>query len=254
MSISLDSLEQRIIGALIEKQYTVPDTYPLTLQALVAACNQKNNRDPQLTVEDYEVEGALRALMDRDWIVRLEREGSRAMRYAHQAKEQLGVEKHELALLSELLCRGPQAPGALKTRAGRMAHVPGAGEVAARLAAMAARPIPYVQELPKRPREQACRWRHCLGPMHADHAGDGDETVEAGRAGTPATRWGAEAHVAPGAPSSGPSAPAEPRWAERPEARLKSTFSGKPNTIEAARSSTKSKPCLRNTRSSTTRR
>ncbi|MDF1701850.1 MAG: DUF480 domain-containing protein, partial [Planctomycetota bacterium] len=120
MAIELDTLEQRIIGALIEKKLTTPDQYPLTLQALVAACNQKSNRDPKMDVEAYEVEGAIRALMDRGWVSRVERFGSRAMRYGHEAGSQLGVDKADLAILQELLCRGPQAPGALKTRCNRM--------------------------------------------------------------------------------------------------------------------------------------
>jgi uncharacterized protein YceH (UPF0502 family) len=111
MAIELDTLEQRIIGALIEKQLTVPDTYPLTTKSLVAACNQKSNRDPFMSVEDYDVEGAVRSLMDKGWVTRQEPFGGRAMRYAQEARQQLGVEVEDLALLSELLCRGPQAAG-----------------------------------------------------------------------------------------------------------------------------------------------
>jgi len=192
MSIRLDTLEQRIVGVLIEKALTVPDGYPLTLNSLISGCNQKSNRDPQMNVEDYAVEGALRALMDGDWVVRYERDGGHVMRYAHQAKEQLGVEVADLAILAELLCRGPQSPGELKTRASRMSPFASPTDVEDRLRDLAARPTPYVVELPRRPRERMKRWRHLL---------DGSSPEEA---------LGAEAHapvVTPTAPVVTPAIP-----------------------------------------------
>jgi len=178
--LDLDRLEQRVVGVLIEKEMTVPDTYPLTLNALVAGCNQKNNREPQMQVEDYEVEGALRALMDRGWVTRQERDGGRTHRYQHEAREQLGTDDVDLALLSELLCRGPQAPGALVPRVSRMQPVASAAEIERRLEALAARPVPYVARMERRPREQQARWRHLLGgpadageePMFASASSD----------------------------------------------------------------------------------
>jgi uncharacterized protein YceH (UPF0502 family) len=178
MSIELDTLEQRIIGVLIEKELTVPDAYPLTVNALVAGCNQKSNRDPMMTVEDYDVEGALRSLMDKAWVTRREGHSSRVMRYAHEAGTQLGVGKPDLAILCELLCRGPQAPGALKTRCGRMHAFSSPDEVEARLAELSLRPVPYVLELERRPRERQARWEHCLGkassPTHSPSHADAD--------------------------------------------------------------------------------
>ena len=170
MPLDLDRLEQRIVGVLIEKQLTVPDSYPLTVNALVAGCNQKNNRDPQMTVEDYEVEGAIRSLMEKDWVREMDKAGGRAMRYEHVAGDQLGVEVADLAILAELLVRGPQGPGALKTRASRMKAFASPADVEARLRTLAARPVPYVRELPKRPREHACRWMHLLGPQPEEDA------------------------------------------------------------------------------------
>ncbi len=82
MPLDFDRLEQRILGVLIEKEMTVPETYPLTLGSLVAGCNQKSNREPQMSVEPYEVEGALRSLMDREFVVRMERAGGRTPRSA----------------------------------------------------------------------------------------------------------------------------------------------------------------------------
>lgn len=173
MSLRLDTLEQRIVGVLIEKALTVPDGYPLTLNSLIAGCNQKSNRDPQMSVEDYAVEGALRALMDSDWVVRYERDGGHVMRFAHQAKEQLGIDVPDLAILGELLCRGPQSVGELKTRASRMSPFASPAEVEGRLRDLAARPTPYVVQLPRRPRERMQRWQHLLdgaSPEEALHA------------------------------------------------------------------------------------
>jgi len=170
MPLDLDALEQRILGVLVEKEKTVPETYPLTLNALVAGCNQKSNRDPQMHVEPYEVEGALRSLMDRGFVVHMEKAGGRAVRYEHRMKEQLAVDDAELAILAELLNRDNQSPGELKTRASRMHPFATPGEVEARLGDLAARPVPFVERLERRPREHAARWRHLLRKAGASAA------------------------------------------------------------------------------------
>ena len=197
MAIELDTLEQRVIGVLIEKALTVPESYPLTLNALVAGCNQKSNRDPVLSVEDYDVEGALRSLMDRGWVTRHEPYTGRVNRYAHEARTQLGVEAEDLAILSELFCRGPQAPGALKTRASRMRHFDSSAQVEDRLREMAERPVPYVERMEKLPRERQPRWRHLLGKDSAVAVAPAESEAEAPtleaaappmQAATPATR------------------------------------------------------------------
>jgi uncharacterized protein YceH (UPF0502 family) len=208
MALDLDTLEQRVIGALIEKGLTVPDAYPLTLNALVAACNQKSNRDPAMEVEAYEVEGALRALMDRDWVTRREPAGGRTMRYAHEAHVQLAVDEADLAILSELLCRGPQAPGALKTRAARMHPFASPEEVEARLRALAARPVPYVEQLPLQPRERQARWSHRLGrPGDADATAPAEAPAEAPKRAV-APVWMSAAGPAPDvAPATGAATP-----------------------------------------------
>src|SRR5688572_18186650 len=105
MPIALDPTERRIVGSLAEKQLSVPEAYPLTLNALVLACNQKSNRDPETSLTEGEVQGALHALMDRGWVVRLELAGARTVRYEHRMGEQLGVDERDLALLVELLLR-----------------------------------------------------------------------------------------------------------------------------------------------------
>lgn len=174
MPLAFDQLEQRILGTLIEKEMTVPDTYPLTLVSLVSGCNQKSNREPLLTVEPYEVEGALRSLMDRGFVEQMERAGGRTPRYEHRLREQLAVDAADLAILSELLNRGPQAPGELKTRLERMHRFASPAEVEARLLELAKRPVPYVRRLERRPREHAPRWMHLLAkeaPPEPESAG-----------------------------------------------------------------------------------
>ena len=209
MPLDLDRLEQRIVGVLIEKQMTVPDLYPLTVNALVSGCNQKNNRDPQMAVEDYEVEGALRSLMDKDWVREMDKAGGRTLRYEHVAGDQLGVEPADLAILAELLNRGPQSPGELKTRASRMKPLASPAEVEARLKALAARPVPYVQVLPRRPREHAARWMHLLGPRGAEPEGEPEEGTPAAAVERAAPRPAGPSPVAP-APDEDPAA-----WVER---------------------------------------
>ena len=174
MAIDLDRLEQRIVGVLIEKQMAVPDSYPLTLNAIVAGCNQKNNREPRMAVEPYEAEGALSSLMEKGWVRRLDMEGGRVLRFEHRAAEQLGVEDVELVMLTELLIRGPQTPGELKTRAGRMKPQGSPADVEQRLGDLAGRPVPYVRRLERRPREHAARWEHCLGA-----SGEAEEAADA---------------------------------------------------------------------------
>lgn len=209
MAIDLQELEQRIVGVLIEKQMTVPDTYPLTMNSLIAGCNQKSNRDPRMEVMDWEVEGALRSLMDKGWVVRVEPVVGHAMRYAHQAKEQLGVSPEDLAVFAELLCRGPQTPTELKTRCARMAYVGGPADVTERLHQLADRPSPYVTRLPKRPREKMQRWCHLLDGRSADEAVAGFSEGASSGAAPAASAPAAAAPSAP-APAAPPAAPTPP--------------------------------------------
>jgi uncharacterized protein YceH (UPF0502 family) len=163
MPIALDPTERRIVGSLVEKQLSVPESYPLTLNALVLACNQRSNRDPETSFTEAEVSGAVQALMDRGWVARLELVGGRTVRYEHRMREQLGVDEHEAALLAELLLRGPQSSQELKTRGSRMRDFATPQEVERRLEGLASRPVPYVRLLDRRPGERVQRWEHLLG-------------------------------------------------------------------------------------------
>jgi uncharacterized protein len=182
MSLALDTTERRVLGSLIEKEMTVPESYPLTINSLVAACNQKSNRDPETEYAEHEVVGALRALMHRSWVNELERSGSRTPRFAHRAREMLAVDDVEVAILTELLLRGPQSAMELKTRASRMKPLASPEEVERRLEALAARSVPYVRLLGRRPGERVPRWEHLLSkettggaPVRGDPAGAASE-------------------------------------------------------------------------------
>ena len=159
----LDRTGQRIVGVLLEKELAVPDAYPMTLNALLAGCNQKSNRDPEMALESFEVAGALMALQESGWVVKIE--GGRAEHYRHEVDDKFGIDDRAKAVLAELLVRGPQAPGSLKSRVGRMGFHGSADEVAAVLGSLLEWPgKALVEQLEKRPRERDRRWRHTLGP------------------------------------------------------------------------------------------
>ncbi|HEB51778.1 MAG TPA: DUF480 domain-containing protein [bacterium] len=161
--IELDRTEARIVGVLIEKQRTVPDSYPMTENALVSGCNQKSNRDPEMSLQAFEVAGACMALQQREVIARVEG-GGRAVKYRHRLDERLDLGDDELAVLCELLVRGPQAPGALKPRVQRLGFHASPAQIEAVLRGLAARQPALVAQLPKRARERDHRWAHRLGP------------------------------------------------------------------------------------------
>jgi len=158
----LDRTEQRILGVLIEKQLSVPDSYPLSENALVDGCNQKSNRDPVTELESFQVAGALMALQDKGFVAKVDG-GGRVARYRHLVDEKLGVDPKELPVLAELLVRGPQAPGALKPRVARMGLQASPEMLEALLHRLAQQSPPLVALLPLRPRERDRRWQHLLG-------------------------------------------------------------------------------------------
>ena len=166
MKPDLTPLEARLLGCLVEKELATPEYYPLTLNALVAACNQKNNRDPEMHLAPDEVEKGLGVLQyDRKLVATYVGVGSRAVKYVHRLTETLGVDTPELAILCELLLRGPQTPGELRGRASRMHPFASPAEVRTVLLALAARPEPYVVELPRAAGCKENRFAHAFGPL-----------------------------------------------------------------------------------------
>jgi uncharacterized protein YceH (UPF0502 family) len=158
---ALTAPEQRVLGCLIEKRWTTPDQYPLSINALRLACNQSTNRDP---VTDYD-EATVRAAAERLSRYGLARlasgHGSRAVKYRHLAEEALSLGRGELAVLAVLLLRGPQTPGELKARTERMAPIESLAETEAVLARLIDRG--YAKRLGRRPGQKEDRFEQLLG-------------------------------------------------------------------------------------------
>ncbi|WP_205472453.1 DUF480 domain-containing protein [Nocardioides sp. SYSU D00038] len=162
----LDATEQRVLGSLLEKEVTVPATYPMTVNAVRSACNQASSRDPVVDYDERTVHETLRALKAKDLVaVTWQDSGRRTMKYVQSLVPRLGLGPDQRALLTVLLLRGPQPPGALRSRTERLHPFADRGEVEACLTAMAALEPPLVRELPRGPREQDSRWVHLLGPV-----------------------------------------------------------------------------------------
>ena len=157
----LSLLETRVLGVLIEKQHTVPDTYPLTLLALTAGCNQKSSRDPVLDAAEAEVQAALDNL--KRLSLTIETSGGRVMRYAHNFGRVLDVPVQATALLAVLMLRGPQTVGELRINAERLHRFADISSVEAFLRELAERPAgSLVVELPRQPGSREPRWAHLL--------------------------------------------------------------------------------------------
>jgi uncharacterized protein YceH (UPF0502 family) len=155
---ALSLLETRVLGVLVEKQHTVPDTYPLTLNALVSGCNQKNARDPVIEATDAEVQDAIDHLKSLSLVV--ESSGGRVMRYAQNVGKVLGVPPQSVALLAVLFLRGPQTAGELRIASDRLHKFGDILAVEAFLDELAEKP--YVRELARAPGAREARWAHLL--------------------------------------------------------------------------------------------
>jgi len=171
MPLELSALEARVVGCLIEKQIATPDQYPLSLNALVNACNQKSNRDPVLNLEEREVQTVVDALVRKQVVLEKSGFGSRVQKY-HQlfCNTQFGSLKfspQQTAIVCELLLRGPQTPGELRTHAGRLAPIAGLEEVEHALKDLATRPEgPFVVKLPREPGRREARFAQLFtGPI-----------------------------------------------------------------------------------------
>ena len=175
--LELSVTEARVLGVLVEKQRTVPDTYPLTLNALVAGCNQKTSRDPILAVSDADVQGAIDSLKHRSLLV--ETSGGRVMRYAHNLERALAIPAQSVALVAVLMLRGPQTAGELRINSDRMHRFADISAVEAFLDELATRPAgALVAELPRTPGTRETRWTELLSrpaaaaaAAHADASG-----------------------------------------------------------------------------------
>jgi hypothetical protein len=192
--------EQRVLGCLIEKRWTTPDQYPLSLNGLRLACNQSTNRDPVTAYDEATVRDAAQRLCLYGLARLASGHGSRAIKYRHLAEEALGLDREELAVLAVLLLRGPQTPGELKSRTERMAPLGSLTDVERILTALGERD--YVRRIGRRPGQKEDRFEHLLGPQA--------ESVESAPAPGPAAETApvATPPVASTAPAATSPAPA----------------------------------------------
>ena len=158
---ALSLLETRVLGTLAEKERTVPDSYPLTLNALVSGCNQKTSRDPVMQTSEAEVQAAVDSL--KGYNLAVETSGGRVARYAHNIERVLQVPTQSSALLTALMLRGPQTAGELRIACERLHHFADISAVDGFLHELAARPAgALVVELPRLPGARENRWAHLL--------------------------------------------------------------------------------------------
>ncbi len=155
--------EIRVLGALIEKDATTPEYYPLSLNALVNACNQKSNRDPVISLDEGAVRDALESLHNRGLAGPAGGADSRVTKYEHRIYEALKLSRPEVAVLCELLLRGPQTPGELRGRAERMHRFQGIDDVSGTLRRLMDREPPLVRMLPRQPGTKESRYTHLMG-------------------------------------------------------------------------------------------
>ncbi|MFP4013029.1 MAG: YceH family protein [Chitinispirillaceae bacterium] len=160
MEYELSPVEQRIVGALVEKEMTTPEYYPLTLNALVNACNQKSNRDPVMSLTEKEVDNVLEDLKERRIVWQMSLAGSRVPKYEHNLRSLFPLTEQESAVICVLLLRGPQTPGELRGRTERMARFSSLEEVESVLKNLSEREVPLVTELPRRPGQKERRFAH----------------------------------------------------------------------------------------------
>jgi len=177
----LTEIETRVLGSLIEKDITTPDYYPLSLNALVNACNQKNNRDPVMTLDEESVRTALSSLQEKRLAGPAGGADSRVTQYQHRLQEVFNFDRREIAILCVLLLRGPQTPGELRSRTERMYHFDSLEDVVSTLDRLSQRDPPLAAILPRQPGTKESRYTH-LFSGHPEVSG----SVNVARALSPA--------------------------------------------------------------------
>ncbi len=173
MKIALSLIEARVLGCLIEKEMSTPDYYPLSLNALTNACNQKSNRSPVLELDESVVQDTLDALIKKRLVVPKSSSGSRVTKFAHRLSNPItnamDFSAPELAVLCELLVRGPQTVGELRTHAGRLTEFADVAQVEATLQKLRSREDgPFVSELPRQPGRRDVRYAQLFSEIPVD--------------------------------------------------------------------------------------
>ena len=158
----LSEVETRVLGSLVEKELTTPEYYPLSLNALVNACNQKSNRHPVMNLNENAVSQALRSLDKEGLAGPADAMDNRVTKFGHRLQEAFNFDRRETAILCELLLRGPQTPGELRSRAERMHRFDDLGQVQSTLQRLAQREPSMVKMLPRQPGTKEARYAHLL--------------------------------------------------------------------------------------------
>jgi len=180
--VNLTPVQSRIVGCLIEKEMATPDNYPLTMNALLSACNQTSNRNPVTHLEEPTVSNALENLRALNVVRIVYSRSNRADKFRHALGEMLALEPEDLALLSVLMLRGPQTAGELRSRTERLHSFPTQEEVDDALRRLAGRHEPLAARLERRPGQKESRWAHLMGGDLAEAlAGDDDEPYDGPR-------------------------------------------------------------------------
>jgi uncharacterized protein YceH (UPF0502 family) len=178
--VDLSDQEIRALGALIEKEVTTPEYYPLSLNALTNACNQSSNRDPVVEYDEATVLAAVENLRRRNLVHQIKRSDSRAIKYRHVLTEDMKLDPRELAVMCVLMLRGPQTAGEIRTRGTRLFSFASLADVDAVLNSLMARqPLPPVVRLERRPGQKEVRYAHTLGgPPKVDAVPAAPSSVE----------------------------------------------------------------------------
>ncbi|HUR96606.1 MAG TPA: YceH family protein [Pyrinomonadaceae bacterium] len=158
----LTHAEARVLGSLVEKQLTTPEYYPLTLNALTAACNQKSNREPVVSYDETTITGAVDTLRDKNLVYLFYGSNSRAVKYKHMLPSVFDLDAAGVAIVAVLLLRGPQTLGELRERTGRLYEFSGMGEVQETLDGLTRRDDPLIVKLERQPGQKEARYAHLL--------------------------------------------------------------------------------------------
>ena len=162
VNLQLNEVECRVLGSLVEKEITTPEYYPLSLNALVNACNQKSNREPVMNLDETEVRGALLSLDKQSLVRSVSAADSRVTKFEHRLQEVFNFYRHEIAILCVLLLRGPQTPGELRGRTERMHVFDDLSAVQSSLSHLMKREPPLAKALPRLPGTKEVRYAHLL--------------------------------------------------------------------------------------------
>jgi uncharacterized protein len=162
MSTTLNEIEVRVLGSLVEKQLTTPEYYPLTLNALTAACNQKSNRDPVMSLGETEIQAAIDRMRDMNLVYLFYGSGSRTVKYKHMLPSVYELDPAGTAVMTVLMLRGPQTIGEIRDRTGRLFEFRDLNEVQAALDELSKRDEPLIVKLERQPGQKEARYAHLL--------------------------------------------------------------------------------------------